>query len=331
MEPEGQEISETQASDSEPQVSYHFGECLDSIPATFMEVAMNDDLESLDDEVYFRPDPACSALSRDAARFMETQSSLGQRLYFPSLDHERNKLASQAVLASSVRDFAATSHAQEDCQAADGDVVIDSPVMQKLPDGGSGIELAGERSTSKATTPIDTEVVDLTSDETTAFDNEPSTPSQEQPSSPPLDVHHPTVDVRCSPPVISASQASTVTDTQCAPTQRQPLTPRQTVVFQPPSAVSDHSMLPLLPDLQSSSPLPQPPFSPDARTVIPSSSDSGFLGLGYEEEVGTAERRTQRKVRPLDEKMTAKEILPDSLLDFSLPAPPESSWRWRSD
>lgn len=274
-------------------------------------------LDTQDLNLEYYEDPACSALDRDAARYMQTQRLLDQQLGIIPCTVEEHVPEMTPATYLECPNLPPNQDAEDGQDAAhgegaEGEDETASNKTHSLP------ESPIKRETSPTITfPLDVEVVDLTSDETIVEDADPSTP----PSSPPQQPRQasprrtPEKHIPSSPPAFHPSQATTVDVTQRS--------------LQPsPSPERIHRI-----DLFSSSPLPLPPLSSSQlggdeyrkrqEYEIPSSSaDSGFDD--YDAVEAMADGTIKKKRR------TAEELLPDSLLDFSLPPPPPmSSWRKR--
>lgn len=327
---------------------------VECIPCTFnatldhghIDTRNDEEVDEQDDEHGFI-DPACSALSRDAERYMETQRLQGMQTGFglPLLD---TPVVDDESIA--IRDFASTiipatrpplsnEHKEAaddlDDDGIDDDDNQDTKSWQDLdlidthPDPSQDHVHETPQSDPHQSTYI--EVVDLTSDEAELSDIAPSSPPppQDLPSSPPVP------DQRPHHPPITASQATTVSNprTPVAKLRTHPA-PHQDEEPQPTSSPlsdpHDFSPPPKILDI-SSSPLVYPPsYMPgdfadedDARSPQRLFSSPSVFSSPDQDDSGQPGRRRARKAR----RRTAKEILPDSLLDFSLPVPPLSSWR----
>lgn len=280
------------------------------------------------------PDPACSALDRDAARFMadDWATSTGQPLQPPQASAEH-----QVVIPGTVFAAPATAAVHEDdtevaqtpppSRFADRTIICDSEDDDEL----------------ICTSPYETRednVIDLTNDDAASMARSFEFPSSMQQTTEPAKVK----DEHCSnftslpPMALRSSQASTV-----GPTQPLYLVSDacQDLSANPEEAEEQHDgfqdQATILPAYSPASSL-----DVECRDSIFSlyTSDSTFIDLDANnrdcENVGGVATSAAGRARRLKR---AHEVLPDSLLDMSLPAAPlsdvpdlslpapDSSWR----
>lgn len=251
-------------------------------------------------------DPVCSALYRDAARYMEHSD-----IHSPTASQRSVDAAASAVESpTSVR----STHSQFHAIAAE---ILVAPRVEVCDSDDEDIEILYSSPIARR---HKSDVVDLTM----CGDEDHGTRSFEFPSS--MHDHESKAHedhMHSSPLPMLASQATTVGPTQASPTAMRD-SPRRIELEDSQTGIHD------LADASS-------PALP-ANELLPRSSFSLFtsdsaahcgLDLGVTNDVGERKRRLKR----------AHEIMPDSLLELSLPAapdyrdytlpPPSSSWRNR--
>lgn len=282
------------------------------------------DLENDDDnegEAYPDFDPACSALDRDAARFMQTQRLLNARRFFQSQkDWHPDTVFHTVEPPIAVEPHKSQTDQERDEEDDDDAASVRTHPMESTP------ELSYAAPADCVARPFgplpgNIETIDLTStpppDPISSTQDDIPTPhvTERLPDAAPAIIHS-------SPPPIPPSQATTVDGTQL-PRSSAPQHPYldRRPSFEPPS------------DIMTSSPLPHNPSSPYHKHAPESYHRRSSFSLytsdsAYHADNGPSHPHPRRLKR-------AVEMLPDSYLDFSLPvAPvdyslpaPSSDWR----
>lgn len=281
------------------------------------------DLEDDDDDEQGHPDfdPACSALDRDAARFMQTQRLLNAGRLLQSQKDWHPDIVFHTVELSVVDDLHKSPAGKAQQNKDDADAASDrTHSIEPTPELSYAVR-ADYEVRPFGPLPGKIETIDLTSTPPPA----PISSTQDDIPTPHVaereTVVRPEI-IHSSPPRIPPSQATTVDGTQL-PRSSVPQNPHldRRPSFEPPSEV------------MTSSPLPHNPSSPYHKhapeTYHRRSSFSLYTSDSlYHADNGPSHPHQRRLKR-------AVEMLPDSYLDFSLPvAPidyslpaPSSDWR----
>ena len=306
-----------------------------NIPATHYaetQLGVTDDEDGYTDEegaTYNTYDPACSALDRDAARFMQTQKLQNARRLLNS-DMAWHPDTIFATVEPPHPPHSHTSQEEVDMPDDDQDdhasVSTHSIAETPDPDDADLTEIPA--------IPKNIETIDLTS-----TPQLPAT-SSPRPESPTHTVLIKAEPIRSSPPPIPLSQATTVDNITQIPHHG-------TLHSSPRPFLGRRLRSPELPsDMISSSPLPHNPSSPQAKHA-PAGNErrSSFSLYTSDSLLQSAHRDDEYNGGPTQRRRMGKrlkratEVLPDSLLDFSLPVapveleidyslpPPSSDWR----